>query len=82
MNVETQDKQNLNSELVERIDIENTPFTIIGIDGMFFGVMGKYRITDEAKTKKEIEKELQSMTWNRVVQVILLLLETQKEIKI
>ena len=64
-----------NKELLERHEVENTPFTIIGTEGKYFGSMGKFRITEPKGTKEEIEKELGEITWNRIVQIILLLLE-------
>lgn len=64
-----------NKELITRDEIEDSPFTIIGTEGKYFGTMGKFRITEPRKTKKEVEKELKEITWNRIVQVILLLTE-------
>ena len=35
--------------------------------------MGDYRLTEKAKSKDEVVKELEKITWNRIVQVIMLL---------
>lgn len=72
------DKQNSNSELIKREGIENSPFTIITIDGKSFGSMGQYRITETKDTVKEIKDELEKITWDRIVQVVLILNETKK----
>lgn len=69
-------------ELVTRKQIDDSPFTIIGTEGKFFGTVGKYRITEPMKTEKAVEKELKDITWNRIVQVMLILIETQEKIKV
>ena len=60
------------SELISREEITDSPFVIITTENGSFGCMGKYRIT-EIGSKAEIKKELKKITWNRIVQVILLL---------
>ena len=79
MDVEKTNKENSNSELIERTEIENSPFTIIKTKGMYFGVMGQYRLTEPNDNKETIEKELKELTWNRIIQVTLLLIESMKE---
>ncbi len=66
-------------ELITRKEIKNSPFHIIGTEEGYFGVIGKYRITEPAKTQKAIEKELSEITWNRITQIMLILIETQKK---
>lgn len=73
-NVEKQTKEDcLNEELIQREDIKDSPFQIITVDNKSFGVMGKYRLTEEKETKDEIRKDLESITWNRIIQVIMIL---------
>lgn len=67
------------SELIKRTEIENTPFTVVTIKEESFGSMGKYRITEIYKTEDEVKKELENITWNRIVQVMLLITESLKE---
>ena len=45
-------------ELVKREDIDKTPFTIISVDKgkTWFGTLGKYRITEEYKSKTALKK--------------------------
>lgn len=80
------DKQNLssNEELVRRVNIDNSPFHAIGLlegeDRKWFGVMGKYRITEPVTTFDAVENELKNITWDRIVQVITILQVTEKEI--
>lgn len=65
-------------ELVTREEIKDTPFHIIGVRGEYFGSLGRHRITEPKKQKQTIKKELEKMTWNRIVQVILILTEVNK----
>lgn len=79
--IDNKDSSNKNEELVTREEIKDTPFHIIGTEEGFFGVVGKYRITEPNYNKKEIEKELKKITWNRIVQIMLILIETEGEVK-
>ena len=79
-NVKKQGKQT-SSELIKKEDIKNSPFTIITKDGVSFGVMGNYKITEESKSKKEIKKQLETITWNRIIQVVMLLNELKSNLK-
>ena len=79
-NVEEQDKQT-SSQLIKKEEIKNSPFTIITQDGISFGVMGSYKVTENAKSKKEIKKQLETITWNRIIQVVMLLDEMKTNLK-
>lgn len=76
MNAETEIKQE--SNLIERNNVENTPFQIVSLEGYHFGVMAKYRITEKYDTKEEVEQELKEITWNRIIQITALLIEKLK----
>lgn len=67
-------------ELIKRENIENTPFTIITIEKEHFATMGKYRITEPTKNKEELIKEIQTITWNRLIQVISIMMEQDKKL--
>ncbi len=87
LNVEKTNKPNSNSEeLIERIEVKDTPFTVIITEGMIFGVMGIYRVTekygiegiieeDREEIKEMVIDEVREITWNRIVQVMMLLME-------
>jgi hypothetical protein len=77
MNVEKDNRGS--SELIKREDIKESPFTIITIDGKSFGTMGNYRLTEEG-TKDQIKKELSKITWNRIIQVTMILNEIKDEV--
>jgi hypothetical protein len=61
-------------EIIERHEIPNSPFEVITTNGSSFGTMGNYRLTAPG-SKKEIKKELEKITWNRIIQVTMILNE-------
>ena len=71
-------------ELIKRKQITDSPFEVITRDGYSFGVMGNYRLTEQNYNKNQVEevnKELEKVTWNRVVQVIMILDEIKEKLK-
>ncbi len=72
-----------NSEMIKREDIKNTPFTIISLTDKneHFAVMGEYRVTEVYKTKAKAKKEVEEITWNRIIQVVMILNEKNVTIK-
>ncbi len=69
------------SATIERTDVKDTPFTIIKTEDAIFGVMGQYRITENQTTVEKCKKELKKITWNRVVQVIMILQEHKEKLE-
>lgn len=70
-----QNRESYNSkteELIQRREMENTPFTIITLTEKHasFGTFGKYKITEDYETPEQVEAELKKMTWNRIVQIM------------
>ena len=61
-------------ELIERHEIPNSPFEVITTNGKSFGTMGNYRLTQPG-SKKQIKKELEKITWNRIIQIVMILNE-------
>ena len=68
-------------ELVQRENVKDSPFVIITTEDGSFGSMGKWRITEIRKTKNEVLQELTKITWDRIIQVVMLLTEVNKEQK-
>ena len=69
-----------NEELLTREEIKDSPFQIIGIPGSgFFGCLGQHRITKVQTTKEIVEKELKTINWNRIVQVVLVLIQQMND---
>lgn len=75
------DKQNSTSnQLVEKIEIENTPFTAVRIDDKWFLTMGKYRLTPPLPNKKEALAAGVDESWWRIMQVVNVMInEHEKE---
>lgn len=79
----TTDKQELK---YEKWEIDDTPFTIIQEPNEFDTSEAMYHLTignkllETFRTYKEAEKSAQKITWNRLLAVILITLETQKQI--
>lgn len=57
-----------------RHDVDDSPFVVIGNDeNGWVGTMGKYRITEEFTSVDECKEDLKEITWNRIVQVLVLI---------
>ncbi len=77
----TDKKNSGNEELVKRSGMEGTPFEVITTKGKSFGTMGDYRITETYKEEEDVIKELSEMTWNRIIQVVMILDEVKERVK-
>lgn len=64
------DKQDSSRQLVEKIEIENTPFTAIRVDEKWFITMGKYRLTEPIDNKEEALAAGIDESWWRIMSVI------------
>tara|TARA_B100001094_G_C18039641_1_gene724339 strand:- start:712 stop:1005 length:294 start_codon:yes stop_codon:yes gene_type:complete len=78
-NVEAADKKD---SLIERENIEDSPFTIVSIEEEHFGVMGEYRLTEKYSNKEELKKELSKITWNRIIQIVMVLDEVKQKLNL
>ena len=74
------DNTNNSDYLVDFIKIENTPFTIVKENDNYFGVMGKYRLTEPYGDKVQLEKELKKITWDRLLVVIGIMIKEQEKL--
>lgn len=75
------DNKDSGEELIKREEIKNTPFQVITVKGESFGVMGDYRLTEKGNSVKAVKEDLKKITWNRLVQVIMILDEVKNKIK-
>ena len=74
--VESSAELNLEKEAtpLTRHDVEESPFTVVGNDeNGWVGTMGKYRVTEQFGSKEEAIKDVEVITWNRIVQVLILI---------
>jgi len=79
--VEANNTKSLNEELIKKGEVWDTPFSIITVNEKCFGVMGAYAITEqkEAGQEEELALELQKITWNRIIQVVSIILDAQNK---
>ncbi len=70
-----------NKQLMEFIKVDNTPFTIVKHENVYYGVIGNHRITEGYDSEKEIKKELEKINWDRLVQVIWAIVNKFKNLK-
>lgn len=79
---ETHKENYSKEELISYHEIEKTPFTIVNDkeNKRFFGVVAEHRITEFYDTFEECEKDVLEMTWDRITQVILILVEKQNRV--
>lgn len=75
-------KDSLSKEMIERDEIKDSPFTVITMEGQSFGVMGDYRLTEKSDTKEEVIEKLEKITWNRIIQVMMILKEVDEKNKV
>lgn len=71
--------ENGKEQPLSRHEVENSPFTVVGNDiGGWVGTMGKYRLTEPVETLEKCKEEVSEITWNRLVQVFLLINKTEE----
>ncbi len=76
-NAEQKTKQD--SKLVERYDVEDTPFTIYKSEDLWYVLLGKYRLSREFNTKEEAEIDANRTDWERTMQVVGIMIENYNE---
>ena len=76
MDLDNSNESGKTEELIEAHKVEDTPFTIIKYGEKWFLTMGKYRLT-EPGTKKEAEAEVHNTSWNRIMQIMMIVAEEQ-----
>jgi hypothetical protein len=74
-------RENSNSELIKRDGITDSPFEVITQNGVSFGTMGQYRLTEPTTDKRKLKRELEKITWNRIIQVVMILDEMKDKLK-
>ena len=67
-----------NEQLIKRHEIPTTPFTIVEIEGEYFGSMGNYRLTEKFKSFEEAHDAITANTWNNVTNLIITIHEILK----
>lgn len=76
----TEETHNLNSKLIEREQMEDTPFWIIGNEETgYFGVMGKYQITEKFPTKEGVKNHIETKIWDIMMKVVSIITQAMLE---
>lgn len=75
----TSNKKSNSKQLVEYFPVDDTPFTVARNDQEWFVLMGKYRFTEALKTKKDAMRNARAMTWTRILQVVKVMMEDEKQ---
>lgn len=70
--VENTNKQELNSEEFFK-QVEGTPFTVIKKENNYYVMMGKYQLSLEYEKQESAVKDAQTMTWDRIMQVCMII---------
>ncbi|AXH72096.1 MAG: hypothetical protein [Microviridae sp.] len=65
------------NQLVEIKPIEGTPFAAIKTEKKWHLVLGKYRLTNELDSYEQCLAETMNTTWERIMQVIQIMIENQ-----
>lgn len=73
-------KQN-SSDLIERYEIEGTPFTLIKQEGKYFLTMGNYKITTPTDTEEETLKKLVTEQYNIILDMTTIVFDTIMKIR-
>jgi hypothetical protein len=71
--------QSGNTELVEQKEIENTPFMAVRMEDKWFLTLGKYRLTEPLKTEEEVIESAKDATWERIMQVMKIMIIEEKQ---
>lgn len=76
----TTNKQDFGNEIITRKNVKETPFTIISLNdkNQHFASLGEYRITEIYDSAGQVQKEVEKITWNRLIQVMMILNEQMK----
>lgn len=70
------DEMKNNTEMVERHDIEHTPFKAIREQNQWYLCLGKYRLNEHPyKTREEVEKDVNETNWFRLMAIMRIVAE-------
>lgn len=81
-NAEENTNNSNSSEIIEREQIENSPFTIVGNQETgYFITMGPYRLHEPVATKEDVMNYLLRNTYNVILDMIIIVNEINKNSK-
>ena len=79
-NTDLLSKNEKNTKLVEFKGVKETPFTLAKQNEEWYILLGKYRLSEGYETEKEAEKEAKRVCWNKIMQVISVIITEEKEL--
>lgn len=62
-------------QLFEQVPIHDTPYTAVKMEDKWFLTLGKYRLTNQLGSLEECKAEATDASWNRIMQVIQIMIE-------
>lgn len=68
-------------QLLEKVEIEGTPFTAIKLDAKWFLTMGKYRISELYDTLQEVQQDAQDASWMRIMTIMNIMIQEDKALE-
>ena len=79
---ENQHNKELNTELIERREVPDSPFLAVRSGEEWFLMFGKYRLNKIVhKSYEDVLEDAKNATWDRIIQVIGCIVEFNEEIK-
>jgi len=69
------------SEILEKEVIPQTPFVIIKEKDKYYGLIGRYRLTEPCETREEAIQETTKMTWDNLIKIMIVVQDMELEIK-
>lgn len=80
-NVNEQDKQDSSEQIMKYEHVEGTPFTVISHEKGHTVMIGKYRLSDDYHFEDEALEDAKRMDWDRIMQVMGVMIEEYKNEK-
>jgi len=79
--VEDQAKQK-NTELINAVKIENTPFTMVQYDNdKYFLAVGKFKLNDKTYSIEEVKELLETPKWDTITELVGVIIEGYEHFK-
>lgn len=64
------EKHSNSSELIQRVQMKDTPFWIIGTpETQYFGTLGKYQVTEKFPTIQAVQDHIENGIWEMIIKI-------------
>lgn len=74
--------ENQNTLIIEREEIEKTPFLLVTHEGGSFVALGNYRLSENYESKEEALAYINNITWENLFNVMVSLVQYLKNIPV